>query len=46
LRSNFAEFGEVETMSAERRPLLRLFEQVWQNQGQIIAVKPRSSSLL
>jgi DNA-binding transcriptional ArsR family regulator len=42
LLSNFAEFWEVESASAERRRLLlSLFEQVWEDGGRIVAVKPR-----
>jgi site-specific DNA recombinase len=42
LLSNFAEFWEVETAAAERRRLLlSLFEQVWEDAGRIVAVKPR-----
>ncbi len=41
--SNFADFWKVETAPAERRRLLlSLFEQVWEDDGQIISVKPRS----
>ncbi len=43
LLSNFADFWKVETAPAERRRLLlSLFEQVWEDYGQIVDVKPRS----
>jgi hypothetical protein len=43
LLSNFAEFWEIETTPVERRRLLlSLFEQVWEDEGQIVAVKPRA----
>jgi hypothetical protein len=42
LLSNFAEFWKLETAAAERRQLLlTLFEQVWEDGGRIVAVKPR-----
>jgi site-specific DNA recombinase len=42
LLSNFADFWEVETAATERRRLLlSLFEQVWEDGGRIVAVKPR-----
>jgi hypothetical protein len=41
LLSDFAGFWETETSPAERHRLLTtLFEQVWQKDGQIVAVKP------
>jgi site-specific DNA recombinase len=42
LMSNFADFWKIETAPGERRRLLlSLFEQVWEDNGQIVAVKPR-----
>jgi hypothetical protein len=42
LLANFAEFWEAETSPAERHRLLtNLFERVWQDNGQVVAVKPR-----
>jgi hypothetical protein len=44
LLSDFATFWEAETSPAERHRLLAtLFEQVWQDSGQIVAVKPRAA---
>jgi hypothetical protein len=44
LLSDFAAFWEAETSPAERHRLLStLFEQVWQDNGQIVAVKPRAA---
>jgi hypothetical protein len=42
LLANFAEFWEAETAPAERHRLLTsLFERIWQDNGQVVAVKPR-----
>jgi hypothetical protein len=42
LLANFAEFWDVEAEPAERhRLLMSLFERVWQDDGTIVAVKPR-----
>ena len=39
---DFARFWEVEPKAAERRKLIAsLFDSVWQEDGQIVAVKPR-----
>lgn len=44
LLSDFAAFWEAETSPAERHRLLTtLFEQVWQDDGTIVAVKPRGA---
>jgi site-specific DNA recombinase len=44
LLSNFERFWEAETSPAERHRLITsLFEQIWQDDGQIVAVKPRPS---
>lgn len=44
LLSDFAAFWEAETSPAERHRLLStLFEQVWQDDGTIVAVKPRGA---
>jgi hypothetical protein len=42
LLANFAEFWDAEISPAERhRLLVSLFERVWQDNGQVVAVKPR-----
>ncbi len=39
---DFARFWEVEPKAAERRKLIAsLFDRVWQDEGRIVAVKPR-----
>jgi hypothetical protein len=44
LLSDFAAFWEAETSPAERHRLFAtLFEQVWQDNGLIVAVKPRAA---
>jgi site-specific DNA recombinase len=44
LLSDFAAFWETETSPAERHRLLTtLFEQIWQDNGTIVAVKPRGA---
>jgi hypothetical protein len=44
LLSDFAAFWEAETSPAERHRLLTtLFEQIWQDNGTIVAVKPRGA---
>jgi hypothetical protein len=44
LLSGFTAFWQAETSPAERHRLLTtLFEQVWQDNGQIVAVKPRAA---
>jgi hypothetical protein len=46
LLSDFARFWEIETEAAERRELLlSLFEQVWAQEGRIVAVQPREDFL-
>ncbi len=43
---DFARFWEVEPKAAERRKLIAsLFDRVWQDEGQIVAVKPREPFL-
>ncbi len=43
LLDDFARFWEIEDAPAERRKLLaQLFERIWQNDGTIIAVKPKT----
>jgi hypothetical protein len=44
LLSDFAAFWETETSPAERHRLLTtLFEQIWQDNGTIVAAKPRGA---
>ena len=44
LLSDFAAFWEAETSPAERHRLLTtLFEQIWQDNGTIVAVRPRGA---
>ena len=44
LLSDFASFWDVETAPAERHRLLAtIFEQVWQDKGRIVFVRPRSA---
>jgi DNA invertase Pin-like site-specific DNA recombinase len=46
LLGDFARFWEIETEAAERRKLLlSLFEQVWAQEGRIVAVQPREDFL-
>ncbi len=46
LLSDFAQFWEIEKEPAERRKLVRsLFEQVWAQEGRIVAVQPRDDFL-
>jgi hypothetical protein len=43
---DFARFWEVEPKAAERRKLIAsLFDRVWQDEGRIVAVKPREPFL-
>ena len=44
LLDEFASFWEVEQQPAERRRLLgQLFDRIWQDDGMIVAVRPRAA---
>ena len=46
LLADFSQFWQIETEPAERRKLLlSLFEQVWAQEGRIVAVQPREDFL-